>query len=81
MSPDLPDRERHRSKIDKFRIWNISRSELLGILLARAKELGATCKFNAGVADIDTEAEKPKLVIEGGETLSFDLVIASDGEL
>ncbi|KAH8709500.1 FAD-dependent monooxygenase OpS4 [Beauveria bassiana] len=63
----------------KLPVWNINRSDLLGILLARAKELGALCQFSAGVADIDAEAARPLLTIEDGRTLSFDLVIACDG--
>ncbi|KAM3495637.1 hypothetical protein MY3957_001005 [Beauveria namnaoensis] len=63
----------------KLPVWNINRSDLLGILLARAKELGALCQFSAGVADIDAEAARPLLTTEDGRTLSFDLVIACDG--
>ncbi|KAM3559474.1 hypothetical protein ARSEF4850_004106 [Beauveria asiatica] len=63
----------------KLPVWNINRSDLLGILLARAKELGALCRFSAGVADIDAEAARPLLTMEDGETISFDLVIACDG--
>lgn len=54
---------------------------MLGIFLARATELGAVCKFNASVADIDAEADIPVLTMEDGETVSYDLVIAADGEL
>ncbi|KAM3559445.1 hypothetical protein MY1884_003441 [Beauveria asiatica] len=63
----------------KLPVWNINRSDLLGILLARAKELGALCRFSAGVADIDAEAARPLLTMEDGERISFDLVIACDG--
>ncbi|KAM3507786.1 hypothetical protein MY10362_001588 [Beauveria mimosiformis] len=63
----------------KLPVWNMNRSDLLGILLARAKELGASCQFSAGVADIDAEAARPLLTMEDGGTLSFDLVVACDG--
>lgn len=63
------------------RIWNISRSVLLGILLTRAEELGAFCKFSAGVADVDGEAERPVVTLENGDKLPFDLVIGADGTI
>ncbi|KAM3437397.1 hypothetical protein NHJ13734_004657 [Beauveria thailandica] len=71
--------EDHEYTLTRTRVWNINRSELLGILLDRAKELGALCRFSAGVADIDAEAARPLLTMEDGETISFDLVIACDG--
>ncbi|KAJ4147127.1 hypothetical protein LMH87_001674 [Akanthomyces muscarius] len=55
------------------------RSDLLGILLARATELGAVCRFGASVADIDAEADRSLLTMENEQTFLFDLVIASDG--
>ncbi|KAJ6785101.1 hypothetical protein PWT90_03558 [Aphanocladium album] len=60
-------------------IWNVSRSKLLDILLARAQELGAVCKFDAGVADVNVDVDRPSLLLESGDTLSYDLVIAADG--
>ncbi|OAA51043.1 Salicylate hydroxylase [Beauveria brongniartii RCEF 3172] len=63
----------------KLPVWNMNRSDLLGILLARATGLGALCQFSAGVADIDAEAARPLLTMEDGGSLSFDLVVACDG--
>ncbi|KAJ3499074.1 hypothetical protein NLG97_g634 [Lecanicillium saksenae] len=66
-------------KLYQSPVWNLSRNELLDIMLARASELGAVCKFNAGVVDVNVDVDKPLIQLESGETLSFDLVIAADG--
>ena len=53
-------------------------AELYDILYDAATEFGAQVRYNAEVADIDTEEHE--VTLASGETLSADVLVGADGE-
>ena len=57
--------------------WDIHRADLQRVLVARAKALGIELRLSAEVVDIDFTAAE--VLLQGGEKLRGDLVLAADG--
>ncbi|MFZ5708266.1 MAG: FAD-dependent oxidoreductase [Pseudomonadota bacterium] len=57
----------------------VHRADLIDILHAGAREAGAVVRTAAQVARIDLSEDRPTVTLDGGETVSGDLVLGADG--
>lgn len=57
--------------------WDLHRVDLQLALVERAKELGVQLRLGARLSSIDFD--KPAIVLENGDQLEADLIVAADG--
>lgn len=58
--------------------WDIHRADLQIAMYERAKNLGIKFRFSAQVESYDLAT--PKAILQGGEEVHADLIIAADGK-
>lgn len=58
-------------------LWGLHRVDLQHALVKRAQQLGVVIKYSARVSQVDFD--EPAIILEGGDCVSGDLVVAADG--